>query len=124
MNEQEIIERIQKLEYHVSLLGEAIDSESHPVESLVVSMDWDRDQFNAVNNIFKGWDAKLSKGEELGQADFESEFRDTLNIDYQSLKSIIIALYEGHRWVKVCEAYVATDAGKTVELESIRSRLS
>lgn len=42
MNLTEISKEIEKLKYHISILGDIIDYHSYPVESLIILMDWDK----------------------------------------------------------------------------------
>jgi len=113
---EEMAEIIRKLAYHVSLLGETIDYEKHPVEALILSMDWDRADLDKAHDIFERWDRRLESGEEMSSSEFEGDFKSDLGITYQGLKSVILAFYKNHQWTNVCEAYVDS-FGSTPSLE-------
>ncbi|WP_422059821.1 DUF1878 family protein [Sphingopyxis sp.] len=116
MNSEDIEKIIDKLAYHVSLLGLTIDHEKYPVESLVLDMNWNRAELEKVHDIFEQWDQRLENGEVMNTAAFESDFDRELGISYQGLKSVVLAFYRNHQWTNVCEAYV--DAfGKSPALE-------
>lgn len=58
MNEREIIERLDKLQYQVETLGQTIDYEKHPVEALILIKDWGPTQLEKAHDIFEFWDKK------------------------------------------------------------------
>ncbi|AZV77700.1 DUF1878 family protein [Parasedimentitalea marina] len=123
MTNQEIIERIRKLSYHVSILGQAIDYDKHPVEALILSMDWRAQDLETAHDIFERWDERLEKGETMEKYKFEGDFEKELGITYQGLKSIILAFYESSKWTNVCEAYVDIfGATPPIEYKSIMNR--
>ena len=123
MTTEEMAAIINKLVYHVSLLADTIDYEKHPVEALILSMNWDQAQINKAHDIFERWDQRLENNGEMNTAEFESDFRCELNISYQGLKSVILAFYKNHQWTNVCEAYVdAFGATPSMEYHSIMRR--
>ncbi|MGO8092797.1 DUF1878 family protein [Rhizobium leguminosarum] len=123
MTNDEIVKMIEKLSYHVSILGSIIDHEKHPVEALIVQMDWTKDDINTAHDIFERWDERLEKGEKMSSGQFEGDFNRELSIGYQELKSVILAFYQNYQWTNVCEAYVDS-FGKhpAVEYHSIMRR--
>ena len=116
MANSDIKDMVEKLQYQVSLLGQTIDHNNHPVEALVISMDWGKDDLNKAHDIFERWDKRLEKGEGMNSSEFEHEFSDNLGVSYQGLKSIVLAFYRNGQWTNVCEAYVDS-FGKTPALE-------
>ncbi|WP_422001608.1 DUF1878 family protein [Roseovarius mucosus] len=119
----EMAEIIEKLAYHVSLLGETIDYEKHPVEALILSKNWGRADIDKAHDIFEHWEKRLEKGEQMSTSEFESDFDRELGISYQGLKSIILAFYRNHQWTNVCEAYVdAFGTSPSLEYHSIMRR--
>lgn len=123
MTMAEMAEIIEKLVYHVSLLGQTIDYEKHPVEALILSMDWSRADIDKAHDIFERWDKRLEKGGAMSTSEFESDFNRELGISYQGLKSVILAFYRNHQWTNVCEAYVdAFGTSPSVEYHSIMRR--
>ena len=123
MTEAEIIQAIEKLRYHVGLLGEAIDYDKHPVEALILGNNWGPKDINQAHDIFEGWDNRLENGDEMDRNTFEHEFSDKLGVTYQGLKSIILAFYKNDQWTNVCEAYVDSFGGSpAVEYSVIQRR--
>lgn len=123
MTNDEIIETLEKLRYQVSILGQTIDYNKHPVEALIMSMNWCVSDLNKAHDIFERWDGLLENGTEMNSGNFESAFNDELGISYQGLKSIILAFYENGQWTNVCEAYVDSfGAAPAVEYHTIMRR--
>lgn len=116
MTEPKIIQAIEKLRYHVKLLGDSIDFDKHPVEALILGKDWGPEDINQAHDIFEGWDKRLEQGDEMNSGSFEHEFNERLGVNYQGLKSIILAFYKNDQWTNVCEAYVDS-FGKTPSVE-------
>ncbi|WP_157081000.1 hypothetical protein [Novosphingobium naphthalenivorans] len=106
MTSEQISEAIKKLRYQVNILGQTIDYDRYPVESLIMSMDWGNEDLNKAHDIFERWDNKLESGETISSAQFENDFSSELGVSYQGLKSIILAFYKNGQWTNVCEAYV------------------
>lgn len=123
MNNEEIAKIVDRLAYHISLLGQTLDHEKYPVEALVLNMNWDRAELEKAHDIFEQWDQRLENGEVMNTTAFESDFDRELGISYQGLKSIILAFYRNHQWTNVCEAYVdAFGTAPAVEYHSIMRR--
>lgn len=123
MTNDEIIAAIKKLRYQVSIIAQTIDHDKHPVEALVLNMDWESEDLTKAHDILERWDQRLEKGEDLSAGEFEQDFDRELGISYQGLKSIILAFYRNGQWTNVCEAYVDS-FGKSpaVEYHSIMRR--
>ena len=123
MTEDEILEIIAKLRFQVSILGQTIDSDSHPIEALIMGKNWGNDELEKAHDIFERWDSRLEKGEEINTAQFEGDFSRELGVSYQGLKSIIRAFYKNDQWTNVCEAYVDSfGQSPSVEYLSIMRR--
>jgi len=123
MTMAEMAEIIEKLAYHVSLIGETIDYEKHPIEALILSMNWGREDIDKAHDIFERWDQRLENGGAMSTSEFESDFNRELGISYQGLKSVILAFYRNHQWTNVCEAYVdAFGTSPSIEYHSIARR--
>ncbi|ENY9093544.1 MULTISPECIES: DUF1878 family protein [Klebsiella] len=105
MNIEEILEKIKKLEYQISILSECIDYDRYPVQSLILSLGWDSTQINKAHDIFQNFDEKLEKGEKINWYEFENALEDEFSIGYQTVKSIVLAFYNNHQWVDVCYGY-------------------
>ena len=123
MTNEDIIKSIEKLTYHVSLLGEIIDYKQYPVEALILSKNWGPEDLNKAHDIFEKWDNILKDGGDMNTYSFEGDFMNELGISYQGLKSVILAFYRNHQWTNVCEAYVdAFGPAPAMEYHSIMRR--
>ena len=123
MTNEELTSAVEKLEYHVSILKETVNFDDFPVEYLILSKNWTREQLNKAHDIFERWDEKLRRGEKMSHATFEREFYDELDVNYQGIKSVVRAFYKNGQWTDVCEAFV-DDMGPhpSVEYHFIRDR--
>ena len=101
MNIEEISRELEKLKYQVRTLGETINYRAHPVEALILSLDWGEGDIDRAHDIFEKYDNRLEAGEAVNWHDFEHELR----IGYQTVKSIVLAFYENHQWTNVCHGY-------------------
>lgn len=123
MTIEELTEIVDKLTYHVSILGDTIDYDKHPVEALIISMNWSRADITKAHDIFERWEQRLEKGGSMSTGEFERDFQQELGISYQGLKSVILAFYRNHQWTNVCEAYVDAFRGApSIEYHSIMKR--
>ncbi len=106
MNESEISKKIERLEYQVRCLSDTMNEDAHPIESLILSEDWGKEEFDKANAIFMEWDKRLTNGQPMNERRFEEDFQRELGLDYQGLKPVIISFYKNRSWMLVCEAYV------------------
>lgn len=116
MTDQDIRQIVEKLQYQVSILGQAIDYDSFPIQSLIMGMNWGPGDIDKAHDIFEDWDKRLENGESMNTSAFESAFEQALGVTYQGLKPIIVAFWENGQWTNVCEAYVDS-FGKTPSVE-------
>ena len=105
MSKEDILRDLEKLKYQVKILGHTIDSERYPIESLVLGISWDEGQLTKAHDIFEKYDGKLNAKEEINWHAFEKELCDEFGINYQTVKSIILAFYSNHQWTDVCKSY-------------------
>ena len=105
MSIEEIQQELKKIRYQIRILGETIDHERYPVEGLIMSMDWSENQIGRAHDIFEEYDNKLNAKQNVNWTNFELALRNEFNIDYQTVKSIILAFYQNHQWVDVCKGY-------------------
>ncbi|SMF08690.1 MULTISPECIES: hypothetical protein [Pseudomonas] len=123
MNLEELTESLEKLKYQVHILGNTIDYQSYPVESLILSMDWGEQDINRAHDIFEKYDDKLIAKEKVNWGEFESELKTEFNIHYQTVKSIILAFYKNHQWTNVCYGYAMSFEPSTpIEFHQITRR--
>ncbi|AIE71152.1 MULTISPECIES: hypothetical protein [Enterobacteriaceae] len=105
MNIEEMYKELEKLKYHVRILGDTIDYQAHPVESLILSMDWNEADINSAHDIFEKYDRKIENKEDIEWSEFEHELRNKFNIGYQTVKQIVISFFNNHQWTDVCYGY-------------------
>lgn len=123
MTIEEIQQIIAKLSYQVSILGQTIDYQKHPVEALIFEMNWSDVELQKAHDIFERWDAQLEKGHPVQHGAFESDFKRELDVGYQRLKSIVLAFYRNHQWTNVCESFVDSfGMSPSLEYHSIMRR--
>jgi len=123
LTDQDLIKQLERLEYKVSILSQAIDYDRFPIEALIMNMDWDRGDIDKVHDVFERWDDRLARGEPMNRFKFEKDFEEAVGVNYQGLKSIVIAFWENHQWTSVCEAYVDSfDGSPAVEYHRIMRR--
>ena len=120
MSLKKITEEIEKLNYQVRTLGNAIDWEKYPLEHLIICMGWSEYDVNLVHDIFKKYDDILTQDLPVNWKEFERAFAQQLDLGYQEIKSIVLAFYETQRWVNVCIQYAKSfDPRRPVELQRI-----
>ena len=105
MSIDELAEELQKLKYQVRVLGATVDYDAHPVESLILSMDWGEGDIDRAHDIFETYDNKLEAKEPINWTEFEMELRTEFNIGYQTVKRIVLAFFKNHQWTNVCYGY-------------------
>lgn len=105
MTIEEIIADLEKLKYHVRLLADTVDYSQYPIESLILSLDWDENQIDRAHDIFEKYDALLKTKTPIKWHAFENELKLEFNINYQTVKSIVLAFFKNDQWVEVCRGY-------------------
>lgn len=105
MDLKELENKFNLLQYHVQLLSNCIDSDEHPVESLILNMNWNEKQIDKAHDIFQKYDQLIDSKSEIVWSEFEHELRDEFEIGYQTVKQIVIAFYKNHQWTDVCYQY-------------------
>lgn len=96
---------LEKIRFHLKLLGEAIDHREHPIECLVLYLNWSESQLERAHDIFEEAQDALEQKQAVNWGQFEHKLRDEFNIGYQSVKSIVLAFYRNHQWTDVCKQY-------------------
>lgn len=123
MTIDEIANKIEKLQYQISVLSECVDYDRYPLQRLILSMNWDSSQLNKAHDIFQAYDEKLENGVEVNWTEFEMALEDEFNIGYQTVKSIILAFFNNHQWVDVCHGYAMSfEPTAPIEFHSITRR--
>ena len=114
----ELKKEIEKLKYQMQLVGNMIDSDIYPIESLILSFDWDNDDLNKAHDIFEKYDKKIEvKEEDINWVKFEKELEEQFSISYQEVKLIILAFYKNRQWSEVSYQYAKQNS--CIELNGI-----
>jgi hypothetical protein len=107
---ENLVKRIDKLEYHLSLILGTLDCNKHPEECLQISFNFSENDFRALLDIFDKYDKELSKNTTSNTNEItmnlELKIRQTFNIGYQEVKDVILAFYAKHRFEELCFAYM------------------
>ncbi len=120
MTIEEIMADLEKLKYHVRVLADTVDYSQYPIESLILSLDWDESQIERAHDIFEKYDDFLKNNTPIKWNAFERELTTEFNINYQTVKSIILAFFKNDQWVEVCRGYAMSFEPSTpVEFHSI-----
>jgi len=96
---------IEKLKFQIQTIGETIDYEQYPLQDLIISFDWSKEDLNNAHDIFEEYDKKLYQSKEFNSTEFEHRFRDDFSIGYQEVKSIINGFYKNGQWTNICMIY-------------------
>lgn len=113
----ELLEQILKLKFHIKLVGESLNSQEHPIASLVISMDWGDRELNSAHDIFESYDEQLNDKKEPNWRAFEAKFKDEFGIGYQEVKLVVLSFFRNYQWTDVCIAYA--NANECVEFHEI-----
>lgn len=98
-------DEINKIKFHIRMIGEAIDYQSNPIATLIIDLDWNEKDLDEAHDIFEKYNNMLNKKEEVCWTTFEHELSDRFKIGYQEVKRIILAFYRNHQWGQVCIGY-------------------
>lgn len=101
INEQEL----EKIRYHIRLLGETINSEEHPIQALVIRNDWCEDDLENAQDIFEEADMQIQQGKAVDWHAFEERIKTRFGLSYQGVKPIVLAFYHNGLWLDVCKQY-------------------
>jgi len=114
---QQLKDQLEKMQFHIQLIGETIDYEKYPIPGLVINFNWSPDELDSAYDIFEEFEKKIKHGEtSLLHFEMENEFKDRLGISYQGLKCIVSSFYKNSQFVDVCIAY-AKSFGDLVPIE-------
>ncbi len=123
MNIDNLVKEVKKLKYQVHLLGNIVDYQTHPIESLILSMDWSEEDIDSAHDIFEKYNNKLEANQPVTWNEFESELKNEFNIGYQNVKHIVLAFFNNNQWTDVCYKYAMSFEPTTpVEFHQITRR--
>jgi hypothetical protein len=100
-------DEIQKIKFHIRMIGESIDNNSNPITVLVIDLNWNETDLDEAHDIFEKYDTMLNKEEKVNWTEFEQELRKRFKIGYQEVKRIVLAFYRNHQWGQVCYGYAS-----------------
>ncbi|MGE5343583.1 MAG: hypothetical protein ACM3SY_19100 [Candidatus Omnitrophota bacterium] len=103
--DKEVRKELEKLKFQIKQIAEAIELDYYTIPSLVIEMDWGKQELDKVHNIFKKYNTKLEAGETPDWNQFEQDFNHELGIGYRELKIVILAYFGNDQWVQVCRKY-------------------
>lgn len=106
MSFEEIMEELEKAKYHIKQLASSIErTPDNAIQCMIVDMNFSETDVRKMYDILDKHDKVLETG---GNIDgLEMELRSELDIGYQEVKSIIIAMFENHRFVPLCREYAS-----------------
>lgn len=102
---EELVKKVEKLQFQMRLVGESLNSKEQPIASLVISMDWNESDLDRAHDIFEKYEEILESEEQPNWTAFEAEFNKEFGIGYQTLKSIVLSFHRNYQWTHVCEVY-------------------
>lgn len=99
--------RLEKIEFHLRLIGEVINHIDYPIASLVLGLNWSSDDLDKAHDIFEKFYIQLedNKAPKSLHMALEKDFKQELGVGYQTVKLIVLAFFRNQQWVEVCEAY-------------------
>jgi hypothetical protein len=96
---------LAKLRYHVRKLAGAISYNKHPIEHLVVMMDWSAEDLDDAFDIFQRYRSDLDNHGSMLASQLERDLCQRFDISYQTVKDIVLAFWRHHNYSDVCEEY-------------------
>ncbi len=67
-------------------------------------MDWGEEDIDHAHDVFEKCDNRPEAGEQVDWREFERELKN-VNINYQAVKSIVLAFWRNHQWTNICYGY-------------------
>lgn len=109
MSFEEIMEELKKAKYHIKQLVSSIGrNPENAISCMIVDMDFSESDVRKMYDILDKHDRVLESG---GNIDgLEMELREELDIGYQEVKSIIITMFESHRFMPLCREYATENS--------------
>jgi len=106
MSPYEIMEELEKAKYHIKQLVNSIERKpDNAIQCMIVEMGFSEADVGKMYDILDKYDRALESG---GNIDgLEMELRSELDIGYQEVKTIIISMFENHRFVPLCREYAS-----------------
>ncbi len=105
MNDKDMLDKLEKIKFHIEELADAIDFEENPLTNLIIVMDWSRADLDDVIEYFNKQAELLAHGQALNWYDFKKILEEQFDIDHQRVKTVINAFYRKGMWPGFCEEY-------------------
>ena len=114
---QQLKDQLEKMKFHINLIGETINYEKYPIPSLVIDLNWSSNDLNIAYNIFEDFEKRINHGEtSLLHIDMQVEFEEKLNVNYQELKLVVLSFFYNNQFTEVCIEY-AKSFGNSIPIE-------
>jgi|GEM_PF-1401216 len=97
-------EEINKLKFQIGIISETINNENYPIQSLVLSKNWGKNELDTLYDVFEEIQDEFENNKNSVQK-LESLLKDKLGLHYQSVKSVILALYRNGQYQDICMIY-------------------
>lgn len=103
-----INKQLEKLKFQVKMLSDSVDYDKHPIGGVIVSMDFDQDQFDTLHNIFEKYNNMIITEQCTYQylSTFEYELKTALDIDEEKLSNVIFSFHQNYQWTSICDAWI------------------
>ena len=99
--------QLEKVNFHLRMISEEIDSNSCPIAWLSITMDWTEDDLKNVIDMFYEYHKALHNGEKINLDRLKRSLMNMTDSNYDKVKNIILALHRSQRFevVDVCEKF-------------------
>ena len=100
---------------HIEILNRQVESiERHleesgyncsPSDNIIISSNWSEEDRRSIEDVLDKYDRDIEKGRIPDMSVFEGELKTLMEIDYSTVKRIILALSAEGRFAYVCREY-------------------
>ena len=107
MSNETIRDHIQIIMEEIDSLRRGEPSDDWPLERFIIKRNWERadKRMTTVNDIFDEYDTAYRNGEAVRWHSLEVELKRELSFSYGTVKDLIKALWDSHKWKRVCYEY-------------------
>lgn len=112
----------EKDRFHFNILKSIALEGSNAFDKIALSFDFDEYQIDILCDVLDEFEQR-----DFYYGELEKRLKETLNLNYQNLKSIIYYLYNDHRYIDVIATYLRsnkkTNGHLSLEYNSIAKEL-
>ncbi|MDG2959626.1 hypothetical protein P7L91_02030 [Bisgaard Taxon 10/6] len=94
----------EKDRYHFNILKSMALGDNNAFDKIALSFDFDAHQIDVLCDVFDEFEQR-----DFSYSELEKRLKETLNLNYQDLKSIIYYLYDDHRYTDVIGTYLRSN---------------